>query len=405
MVLSCAMRSAAFRATIGATAWIALGVAAALLFRSEQQLSRLTASIRTFDLRAREATAALVEARVSQQAYVAAGQGIGFWMPKVSASTESAQTALGALRESASGPAQTPLEQAATTVGEFTGIEKRVRDYLKSGQQLMAGDVIFSEGNEAIASAGRQVETAREAEHEVFDASAAAIRKQEVIIAGAAATVVGIAVLLLLPGGRPEDVVDRFETRPAPRRMITAPPQVQAPPPTPAPVPQAAAPAPSNATVKIAASLATEFGRVRDLDELKHILGKAADAMDASGLMVWMGSPTGAELRVALAHGYATNVLARIPAVPRSADNAAAAAYRSGTLQIVLSRPGSSAGAVVAPIMAADGCVGALSAEIRHGAETSEAVQALAEIAAAHLAGVLGQTAADLTEPQAAAQG
>ena len=403
MVLSCPMRSAAFRATIGATAWIALGVAAALLFRSEQQLTRLTASIRTFDLRAREATGALVEARVSQQAYVAAGQGIGFWMPKVGAATESAQTALGALRESASGPAQTPLEQAAITVTEFTGIEKRVRDYLKSSQLLMAGDVIFSEGNEAVANAGRQIETAREAEHEVFDASAAALRKQEVTIAGAAAVVVGIVVLLLLPGGRTEDVVDRFEMKPAPRRMITAPPQVQTP--VPAPPPQVVAPAAANATVKVAASLATEFGRVRDLDGLKHILGKAADAMDASGLMVWMGSPTGSELRVALAHGYATNVLARIPAVPRSADNAAAAAYRSGTLQIVLSRPGGSAGAVVAPIMAADGCVGALSAEIRHGAETSEAVQALAEIAAAHLAGVLGQTAADLTEPQAAAQG
>ena len=401
MVLSCAMRSAAFRATIGATAWIALGVAAALLFRSEQQLTRLTASIRTFDLRAREATNALVEARVSQQAYVAAGQGIGFWMPKVAASTESAQTALGALRESASAPAQTPLEQAAITVTEFSGIEKRVRDYLKSSQLLMAGDVIFSEGNEAVANAGRQIEAAREAEHEVFDTSAAAIREQEITIAAAAAVVVGIVVLLLLPGGRAEEVVDRVEMKAAPQRMITAPPQITAP----APAPQKVMPVASNATVKVAASLATEFGRVRDLDELKHILGKAADAMDASGLMVWMGSPTGAELRVALAHGYATNVLARIPAVPRSADNAAAAAYRSGTLQIVLSRPGGSAGAVVAPIMAADGCVGALSAEIRHGAETSEAVQALAEIAAAHLAGVLGQTAGDVPEPQAAAQG
>jgi hypothetical protein len=94
-----------------------------------------------------------------------------------------------------------------------------------------------------------------------------------------------------------------------------------------------------------------------------------------------------------------------MPAVPRSADNAAAAAYRSGTLQIVLRRPGASTGAVVAPIVAADGCIGALSAEIRHGAETSEAVQALAEIAAAHLAGVLASAPGEISEPRAAAQG
>jgi hypothetical protein len=124
--------------------------------------------------------------------------------------------------------------------------------------------------------------------------------------------------------------------------------------------------------------------------------------MDASGVMVWMGTPNGGDLRVVLAHGYGEEMLARIPPVPRSADNAAAAAYRSGTLQIVLSRPGASSGAVVAPIVAADGCVGALSAEIRHGAETSEGVQALAEIAAAHLASVLGQAPAEMGEPKAA---
>ncbi len=397
------MRSAAFRATIGATAWIALGVAAALLFRSEQQLTRLTASLRTFDLRAGEATDALVEARVSQQAYVAAGQGVGFWMPKVAASIESAQTALGALRESASASAQAALEQAVSSTNEFAAIEKRVRDYLKSGQQLMAGDVIFTEGNEAARTAARQIQTAREAEHEVFDAASATIRKQETIIAGAAAAVGGIVVLLLLPGSRRESF-DEVDVRPSMAPRMSVVPAQTLPPTAATPAVKPTQPRPSTATVKVAASLATEFGRVRDIDELRHTLGLAAEAMDASGLMVWMGSESGSELRVALAHGYSHDVLARIPTVARSADNAAAAAFRSGTLQIVLSRPGGSAGAVVAPIMTADGCVGALSAEIRHGAETSEGVQALAEIAAAHLAGVLSQPA-EMSAPKAAAQG
>ena len=78
-----------------------------------------------------------------------------------------------------------------------------------------------------------------------------------------------------------------------------------------------------------------------------------------------------------------------MPPVPRAADNAAGAAYRTGEMQIVLSRPGGAPGAIVAPILSADGCIGALSAEIQGGSEASEAIQALATIFAAHLAPLL----------------
>jgi hypothetical protein len=126
--------------------------------------------------------------------------------------------------------------------------------------------------------------------------------------------------------------------------------------------------------------------------------------MDASGLMVWIGSASGADLRPVLAHGYRAEMMTRIPPVPRSADNAAAAAYRTSALQIVHSHPGGASGAVVAPILSADGCIGALSAEILSGGETSESVQALATIFAAHLAGILSTTAAEVVEePRAAA--
>jgi hypothetical protein len=150
--------------------------------------------------------------------------------------------------------------------------------------------------------------------------------------------------------------------------------------------------------------LATDFGRVTDLDELTRLLGRAAAVLDASGLIVWMGSAAGGDLRPVLAHGYSSQMLARIPPVPRTADNAAAKAYRAGTLQIVLARPGAASGAVVAPILSADGCIGALSAEIRGGGETSEIVQALAAIFASHLASVLASSpAADMPEPREAA--
>ena len=121
-------------------------------------------------------------------------------------------------------------------------------------------------------------------------------------------------------------------------------------------------------------------------------MARAADVMDASGLVVWLGDAAGGDLRPVIAHGYSNQVLARMPAVPRSANNAAAAAYRAGQLQIVLARPGSASGAIAAPLLSSAGCIGTLSAEIRDGGEASDSVQALAAIFAAQLAGVLATT-------------
>src|SRR5262245_62027759 len=67
--------------------------------------------------------------------------------------------------------------------------------------------------------------------------------------------------------------------------------------------------------------------------------------------------------------------------------------HRTGTLQVVASQPGSRAkGAVVAPVLSADGCVGVLSVEIREGGEASASVQSLAAIFAAQLAGIVAST-------------
>ena len=56
--------------------------------------------------------------------------------------------------------------------------------------------------------------------------------------------------------------------------------------------------------------------------------------------------------------------LARMGPVPRNSENATAKACRSGLLQIVLSRPGVSNGALAAPLLSPQGCIGSLSAEI-----------------------------------------
>jgi GAF domain-containing protein len=146
---------------------------------------------------------------------------------------------------------------------------------------------------------------------------------------------------------------------------------------------------PAGPVLRAASQLCTDLGRVSDLEELKQLVGQAADLMDASGIVIWISAPDGTYVHPALSHGYPPHVMARMSRIPRSADNAAAAAYRTGQIQIVLAHPGESNGAVVAPLLSTDGCIGALSAEIRGGGESSESVQALAAIFAAQLAGVL----------------
>jgi hypothetical protein len=150
----------------------------------------------------------------------------------------------------------------------------------------------------------------------------------------------------------------------------------------------------SLATLRAAVDVCTKLNRARDLDELNDRLGDAATVIDASGLIVWLGSAAGASLRPVLANGYSERALARMPLVARSEDNAAAAAYRTGELQIVRAQPGLSSGALAAPMLSRDGCIGALTAEIRNGGESAPQVQAMAAILAAQLAGILADSVA-----------
>src|SRR5262245_604092 len=203
------MRSRAARWTFVMLAWIALVSAGFFLFRSQQQLTTAAAAMRVVDLHAREAAAALSEARVAQQAYVATGQGVQFWMPKVASTSAAATTALQALRESATSTlAHSEVDEATTALGDFNEIDKRARDYMHASQALMAGDVIYTEGGQAIASALQHVDLARQSERQALDANEASIRKQQGIALGGAALLAGLVALLLGPAVRSEDVAE-----------------------------------------------------------------------------------------------------------------------------------------------------------------------------------------------------
>ena len=171
------MRSRAVRLSIASLAWIAIAVAGAFLVRSERNISSLRSAARAFDRRAREATDALADLRVAQQAYVAAGQGADFWVPKVAETAQAVDASLASLRGGATSPAaQAAVAAAAASFADFASIDARVRDYLNAEQPLMAGDVIFTEGGQTVTAVSRQVEAARMAEHQAADAAEATER-------------------------------------------------------------------------------------------------------------------------------------------------------------------------------------------------------------------------------------
>jgi hypothetical protein len=394
------MRSRWVRLSSGLLALASIAGAATFLAFGEQHIARRRDAERAFSVAVRDVVSGLGEVRLSQAAYVATGQDVAFWAPKASAAAENLVSSVALLRSRATTDASlTALDAAAARAAEFAEIDRRARGYLEQDMPVTAGDVVLSDGGETAVAFVGYVETARAAEQRAADAIEAVQRKREALAAAAAAAIALLVVVLLTPRSSPtaassahaETKVDLPATstgeylglRSAPASLL----------------PHASARS-VGASLRAVSDLCTDFGRVSDVEELKSLLGKAAGLMDANGLLVWVGSPDGSELHPALAHGYTPEMLARIPTLRRSADNAAAAAFRSGKLQIVLAHEGSTSGAIVAPMLSSQGCVGVISAETQRGAETSESLQAMAAIFAAQLAGIL-QVAPEAPEQRA----
>jgi hypothetical protein len=115
------------------------------------------------------------------------------------------------------------------------------------------------------------------------------------------------------------------------------------------------------------------------------LLAEVARVLDATGLIIWVWDPRAVELRAVLAHGYPESLLAQLPAVSRTSDNATAAAFRSSETCIVAGSERAS-GAVVVPLMTPGGCGGVLALEVPHGREQTAALRGAATIFAAQLA-------------------
>jgi GAF domain-containing protein len=140
-----------------------------------------------------------------------------------------------------------------------------------------------------------------------------------------------------------------------------------------------------------AARLCSDLAQVKDAGQLPALLARAAELLDASGIVLWLAGPEGTVLRPAASVGYSDHTLSRMKALSGRSDNAVSVAFREGRTEVVGGTKERN-GAVVVPIVTVGGRTGAMAAEIRHGAESSPSVQALVTIVAAQLASLVADT-------------
>jgi transcriptional regulator with XRE-family HTH domain len=136
------------------------------------------------------------------------------------------------------------------------------------------------------------------------------------------------------------------------------------------------------------AHLCTRLRRAQHLRDVAPVLEEATGLIDAVGLVLWLWDPEGGVLTPAITLGYSAEMVARLPRVPRDADNAIAAAFRSAETRIVRGTEVKT-GAVVVPAVTSAGCFGVLALELPAPGDGRAFVRAFASILAAQLAALV----------------
>ncbi len=356
----------------------------------------------------------LAELMSAQQAYVADGQDGEYWASQVEIHLQTVLGSLDNLKRQVSNPdTLAALNDAVAAVGDIQDLDEEARGYIGSDQPLQASDLIFTRGFELVARAHAHVQAAQQEERTSrFDVMSTA-RVNQSRMMWTAVVVIVLSMLMLAPAGAsaeqdnppPDDgkyyvpernglsllsldadsgddeldlpPVDSGDTAEAPATAAGGEEPVGKPPAPPA--------APDLAAT---AALCTDFSNLTNRDQLPGLLARAATLMNASGIIVWVNNENTRALHPALGHGYTPGTLERIGSIPQVGTNPTSAAFTTRRIQVVESE-GSDAGALVAPLMVSERCVGVISAEMREGWESSDAVQATASIVAAQMAPLL----------------
>jgi hypothetical protein len=382
-------------------------------FNNELIRQEVRASARRSDQAAEQALAQLAELRASMHAYVAAGQSEAYWTTRAASLLDAVRARVLQLDTAHSG---TPTAEILDGIDRLAAADKRAKDYLAEGQPLLASDVIFTDARTLTDTVNNHVSGVRtSAALSAGAREAELIADQYLLAGGALGAWIFVAVLLLprtsLPPPEesgvlhvvPPPVVSSrsesdLELNVAPDQPVRLAPSPARPTPAPAAVVLAEAEhgggKPSLAAL---ASVCADLARVTDAADLDPLLGRAASAIEASGLILWIASGDG-ELHPAAAHGYDPRLLTRLGPVPQGAGNLTASVFRDRAPRSAAASDSAPA-AVAVPVAGAAGVIGVLSGEMKPAVDLTAATSSAA-IVAAQLAALLAAPA-----PNAAAQG
>lgn len=276
------------------------------------------------------------------------------------------------------------LQSVAASVSTLRDIDARAQEHLRLGQDLMAADLLSSDGHSADEAIGMGLRSLRAAENDAFAIARADALDSVWTIAGSVAAFWVLGLILL--ARQPSVVVREESTSAAPAHTLLAPADT---------LQETAQPTPID--LQSAADVCTAIGQMTSADDLPRLLQQAATVLNASGVVVWMAA--GEDLFAAAAFGYPPHVMQKLGPIRRGAVNATAAAWRSGTVQTV-SGNGAERSALAAPLLGAERCIGVLAIEVGVGQEGNAATRAVTSLFAAQLAAALaGWPAASAAAP------
>lgn len=353
------------------------------------------------DLADRTLTAA-ADLRAALHAYVAPGQGSPFWVSRSGVLVEELQTGLTSL--SSIDPNGNPI--AAEAMTKLVAAEKRARGFLRDNQELLASDVVFTECRDQLDAVRLQIAGARDRVLAATDSRDATLRREQYILLGATLASWFICTLLLMPTGQAaEPHIVRVPERPietdipltAPQPM--APQPVAPPPPAPVAVVTKMPPPPPVPKLPEAAQVCVDMARVSNAEQIAPLLKRAADVLDATGLIVWVTSADGKSLVPVASCGYDARVIERVGSLPLDGENLTSAAFRDAARRTTAARNGAAA-AIAVPLVGPAGSIGVLSGEVRSVERVGETTSSIASIFGAQLATLVGSMPPAEAEPE-----
>lgn len=272
----------------------------------------------------------------------------------------------------------------AASVASLGDVDGRARENIRAGLDLMAADLLFTETTRTRQMLREQLRTLRLAESTaVADARATDLKQAWMVLAGVA---IIFAWALVRSARRPTS-----ET-PVSLSVVAADPDH-----VPLNIVPSPAPPPSIDLAETAA-VCTAISRLRSESDLQPLLARTSQLLKASGVVVWMAA--GEEMFPVAWHGYDSKQLSQLGPIGHSSLNAAADAWRTGTLQSVAGAAGSRS-AIVVPLFSIERCIGVLAIEVAPGREADAPTQAATTLVAAQLSTVLGGWPAGSSMPPA----